>query len=204
MKDKIVNASLVFAVIGAFAFCSAAEAQVWNENNLAWDAPTTCTSGQPITACPITNYRVERSATTDGGYAALGTSISLNFRHIGAVEGRNCYRVVAVSPVGESVPSVVACKTNVAPSGPPNPPTNPRFVTLAVVNAGAPTFGVLGTTLATFRVGEFYGLVPAGRPCGDYLVTFRGQRLHRVIPERGETWGDFGSRPLAAPCGPSA
>jgi hypothetical protein len=190
----------------ALAFASPAFSQVWNENTIAWDAPTTCTSGQPITACPITNYRVYRSATTDGGYAALGTSTSLNFRHVGAVEGRNCYYVVAVSVQGESVPSVVACKTNTAPSGPPNPPTNTRFVTLAVMTrpSSAPLFAVLGQTPATFRVGEWYGVVPAGRLCGDYLITYRGQRLHRVIPQAGETWGDFGSRPLAAPCGPAA
>lgn len=189
----------------ALALCAPAFAQqAWNENIVAWDAPTTCASGQPITACPVTQYRVERSATTDGGYAALGTSTSLTFRHASAVEGRNCYRVVAVSSVGESVPSVVACKVNVAPSGPPNPPTNTRFVTVAAVNAGAPAFSVLGSTPATFRIGEFYGVIPAGRPCGDYLVTFRGQRLHRVIPQPGETWGDYGSRPLAAPCGPAA
>lgn len=175
--------------------------QTWNENVIAWDAPTTCTSGQPISACPITSYRVFRSASTDGGYAALGTSTTTTFRHAGAVAGQNCYYVIAVAAVGESVPSVVACKTNTQPSGPPNPPTDVRFVTVAAMTspASAPLFGIVGT-VPPYRVGEFYGVVPAGRPCGDYMYTFRGQRFHRVIPQAGETWAHDGSRPLAAPC----
>jgi hypothetical protein len=178
----------------------------WNVNDVTWVAPTQCVDGTPITNCPVVSYQVERSNTATGTYVLAGTSTSLSFRHTVAVAGPTCYTVRSVSAGGASDPSSPpTCVTNVAPPPPvPNPPTDVRVRTLAVVTAGAPAFSVLGTTAATFRVGEFYGVIPAGRPCGDYLVTYRGQRLHRVIPERGETWGDFGSRPLAAPCGPSA
>lgn len=178
--------------------------QPWNENVIAWDAPTSCTSGQPLTSCPVTGYQILRSPLVNGAFAPVGTSATTTFTHIVNATGQSCYKVVALSAQGNSEPSAAtACKVNTQPSGPPNPPTNTRFVTLAVVRAGAPAFSVLGQT-PPFRVGEFYGVIPAGRPCGDYLVTFRGQRLHRVIPQTGETWGDFGSRPLAAPCGAAA
>jgi hypothetical protein len=182
----------------------------WNVNDVSWDAPTHCTNGLPVSNCPVQSYQIERSDTATGAYVLAGTSTSLNFRHTVAVAGPTCYRVRAVGASGASDPSSPPfCMTNTAPPPPvPNPPTNVRARTLTVMTINgqgvAPVFAVLGNTPATFRVGEFYGVVPAGRECGDYLVTLRGQRLHRVIPQTGETWGDFGSRPLAAPCAAGA
>jgi hypothetical protein len=180
----------------------------WNVNDVDWTGPTQCSDGSAITNCPVQSYQIERSATPTGTYVLAGTSVTPGFRHTVTAGGQNCYRVRSVGANGASELSVTSgCKTNVAPPPPvPNPPTNVRIVTLGVMTRpnAAPLFSVLGNTPATFRVGEFYGVVPAGRLCGDFLVSFRGQRLHRVIPVQGETWGDFGSRPLAAPCGPAA
>lgn len=119
---------LALALFSSPAFAQ----QAWNTNVLTWEAPLTCTSGVPISNCPVTQYRVERSATTTGTYATVGTSTLLTYTHLSAAAGFNCYRVIAVAVTGESVPSNVACKTNTQPSGPPNPPTN-LTVTVAVV-----------------------------------------------------------------------
>jgi hypothetical protein len=194
----------------ALAFLPTLASAQWNVNEVTWVAPTQCINGQPITACPVESYQIERSDTATGTYVLAGTSTSLTFRHTVAVAGPTCYRVRSVGASGASDPSSPPfCLTNTAPPPPvPNPPTNVRARTLTVMTINgqgvAPVFAVLGDRPSNFRVGEFYGVVPAGRECGDFLVNLRGQRLHRVIPVRGETWGDFGSRPLAAPCGPSA
>jgi hypothetical protein len=191
----------------ALAFLPSLAFAQWNVNEVTWTAPTHCVDGQPVTACPVQSYQIERSNTSSGTYVLAGTSTSLSFRHTVTVAGPTCYKVRSVSAGGASDLSVTAgCVTNTAPPPPvPNPPTDVRVRTLTVMTINgqgvAPVFAVLGNTPATFRVGEFYGVVPAGRPCGDFLKEFRGQRLHRVIPQAGETWGDFGSRPLAAPCG---
>jgi hypothetical protein len=187
-----------------------AQAPAWNVNPIQWTAPTQCVDGTPITNCPVASYQIERSDTPTGTYVLAGTSTTTSFTHTVTVGGQSCYRVRAVATHGTSDLSLPPyCKTNTAPPPPvPNPPTDVRVRTLTVMTINgqgvAPVFAVLGDTPATFRVAEFYGVVPAGRPCGDFLKEFRGQRLHRVIPQAGETWGDFGSRPLAAPCGPSA
>jgi hypothetical protein len=120
-------------------FSGAANAQ-WNTNTISADAPTTCTSGQPIANCPVTGYRIERASSQTGTYAAVGTSPTPSFTHNGASAGLNCYRMVALSAQGESAPSVVtasACKTNVEPSGPPNPPTNLRVTATVAFNVRA-------------------------------------------------------------------
>ncbi len=179
---------------------ASAQTAPWNENTIAWDAPTTCTSGQPITACQIVEYRVYRSATTDGGYARVGSTPILpneprQFRHVNAAEGRNCYYVTAFSPVaGESVPSVVACKTNVAPSGPPNPPTNLRFITQAVIG-GMNTTPIYGVTASGTLSATVYGFVPTGRSCDGTAAgrvgTYRGLEFRKVDVRNPATelWG---------------
>lgn len=116
----ILAAALILSCISGMA-----QAQAWNTNVVSFSAPTTCSSGQSIANCPVTGYRVERSATLTGVYAAVGTTPSSPYTHLSAAAGQNCYRVIALSAQGESVPSTVttaACKTNIEPSGPPNPP----------------------------------------------------------------------------------
>ena len=113
--------------ITILALCAVGVARAqtaWDTNTVSWTAPTTCTSGQPVANCAVTGYRVERSATSTGTFAAVGTSTTTSFTHTSAVAGQNCYRVIALSAKGDSAPSNVACKANTQPSGPPNPPTN--------------------------------------------------------------------------------
>lgn len=111
-----------------------AQVQPWDTNVLSYGAPTTCTSGVPVSNCPVTNYRMERSATATGAFAAVGTSLTTTFTHTSAPAGQNCYRVVAVSSKGDSAPSNVFCKTNTPPSGPPSPPTNLTVIEPLVFN----------------------------------------------------------------------
>lgn len=106
--------------------------QAWNTNIVSWDAPTTCENGSSITNCAVTGYQVQRAASqTATTWTTLATVTALTYSHTNAVAGQNCYRVVATSAAGNSQPSNVACKTNVAPS-PPSPPTNLRFTDTVV------------------------------------------------------------------------
>lgn len=162
-----------------------AQAQTaWNTNTITYTAPTTCTSGQPIANCAVTGYRIERSATMTGTYASVGTSTTTSFTHLGAVAGLNCYRVVALSAAGESVPSTVtsaACKTNVEPSGPPNPPTGVTVQTPIVYNV------VPNLQRFTFERGARYpGKVKVGAACDESRTVGNGyfvvSRLSQVSP----------------------
>lgn len=100
-----------------------AQAQTWDTNTLNWVAPTECVDNTPVSNCPVTGYRVERSATATGTFTTLATlGVVLTYNHTGASAGQNCYRVIALSNSGNSDPSVVACKTNVRPPSPPKPP----------------------------------------------------------------------------------
>lgn len=97
--------------------------QAWDTNVIRFTLPTTCTTGEPISACPITGVRIERSATTNGTYTTVGTAAAnaTSYTHTGAAAGQNCYRAIVLSNGGNSDPSNVLCKTNTRPVGPPNP-----------------------------------------------------------------------------------
>jgi hypothetical protein len=157
-------------LILALCFAGTAQAQ-WNSNTVTWTAPTTCTSGQPIANCAVTGYRVERSNSQNGTYAAVGTSTTTTFVHSGAAAGVNCYRIIAVSAKGDSDPSAVtsnACKTNVEPSGPPSPPTNTRVVETTAYNVkpDLQKFAFLRGTRA--------GQVKLGAACDEGRITADG------------------------------
>ena len=168
------------------ASAGAVHAQVWDTNQITWTAPTTCTSGQPIANCPVTGYRVERASSQTGTFAALGTSTTTSYTHTGAVAGPNCYRVIAISAKGESVPSNVACKTNVEPSGPPNPPTN-----LTVVNNVAYTIRPDFQHFA-FVKSVRWGKVRLGAACdesrttGDGYYVVSSRRMVTPTPPEGQ------------------
>jgi hypothetical protein len=198
---KILSLILLIAPLSAFA------QQAWNENRMAWDAPVGCTSG-PATGCAVTGYRVERSATTAGTFASVGTSTVTTFTHLNAAAGQNCYRIVALSGVGDSAPSNVACKTNTQPSGPPNPPTNLQFVT-TLVNGNrdtpaVPAYRILDPR-GTPRRGELYALVPPGRTTEKGPVfTYRGNTYCPVFVKAKELTGTTNPNDLAAVCAPRA
>ncbi len=170
----------------------AAAQTAWNENVIQWDAPTACTSGQPVANCAVQNYQVERSSTTTGTFTFVGTTTALTYTHTVPTSGptTNCYRVIAVAATGQSAPSNVACKTNTPPAGPPNPPTNLRFtIAVAALGGMSPVYSVSanGETVNTF-----YGLLPAGRECmKDYPVkgTLRGLKFYRIAFNPRELWG---------------
>ena len=167
--------------LGLLCLAGIAQAQqAWNENRLTWSAPTTCTSGQPIANCPVTGYRIERASSQTGAFAALGTSQTTSYTHTGALAGQNCYRVVALSAAGNSVPSNVACKTNVEPSGPPNPPTNLTVVETTAYNVRP------NLQRFAFERGSRAGTIRLGAACDESRVTADGymviSRPSQVVP----------------------
>ncbi len=176
---------VALAIIGSLAFAciEKANAQAWNTNTVSFTAPTTCTSGQPIANCQPTGYRVERSSTIAGSYAAVGTTPASPFTHLSAAAGQNCYRVIALSAQGDSSPSVVtaaACKTNVEPSGPPNPPTNTVVVATTAYNVKP------DLQHFAFVRGARAGTVRLGAACDESRITNDGytviSRNSRITP----------------------
>lgn len=164
----------------------------WDSNALSWQGPVTCTNGQPITACPITGYRVERSATQTGTYTAVATVTTTSYTHTGAASGANCYRVVAIAATGTSAPSNVACRTNTPPV--PNPPTN-----LTVTEPVAFDVRPNESTFA-FDRGRAVGIAKLGAACDETRTTGDGYyALER--PSRVRLTREARSTALVARCG---
>lgn len=167
MEKLIRRTAIVVGALVLFGIANPALAQ-WNTNVLNWDAPTTCQSGQPIANCPVTSYRVERAPSATGTFAVVGTSTSLTYTHLSAAAGVNCYRVFALSATGESFPSSVACKTNVEPAGPPNPPTNLRVAATTAYNV-RPDYQHF-----TFVRSTYAGRVQLGAACDESRTVGNG------------------------------
>jgi hypothetical protein len=178
----------LLAIIPSLSFGQAA----WDSNRLSWDAPTTCTNGQPITACPITGYKVERSATQTGTFTTLATVTGTTYTHTGAASGTNCYRVSAVSATGTSAPSNVACRTNTPPV--PNPPTNLTVTDVVAfeVKANESTFA--------FDRGRAVGTAKLGAAC-DEDRTMGGGYYALERPSRVKLTREPRSHALVAKCG---
>lgn len=198
-RDRILNAALLLAFFGLFAMAKA-QAQTWNENRLTWDAPTTCTNGQPVSACPVTGYRIERAAVSTGPYTAIGTSQTTSYTHTGAAAGVNCYRVYALSATGDSDASQHACKTNVEPTQ-PNPPTNIRFVTQVVEGMDhSPVYRLTAAGKKDGRYSDACGYIPVGARCeGNVAFSFRDKSFRPVNITDVKQWADCGTS-VAAPC----
>ena len=128
-------------LLAAFVFPCLAFAQTpkpWNQNDLDWAGPTTCSDGSALTNCQISQWRIERAnsptATTWTAIATIPASAGRKYSDTSAAAGLNCYRVKAIMgpPPPElifSVPSDVlqgpainSCVTNTQPApGKPGP-----------------------------------------------------------------------------------
>jgi hypothetical protein len=197
-------AALAAAALVALASPAFAQTQPWNTNITDWSAPTRCVDGQPITACPVTNYQVERAPAASGPWTFLATTTALTYAHANAAAGVNCYRGIAVTATGASAPTAAACKTNTAPTPPlPNPPGDFRLRTVAIAALGgmSPVYSVTGKN----ELGTFYGLIPAGRECMQaYAVkgALGGEKYYRVAFDPRELWrAPPAGVNLAAACG---
>jgi len=196
VKDhRFIGALALVLFVSCVVGIARAQTQPWDTNVLAWLGPTTCSTGEPITSCPVLGYRVERSATTTGTFTTVATNVTaLTYIHNGAVAGQNCYRVIALSAAGDSLPSNVACKTNVRPAGPPNPPTN-----LTVTAPTAYDVRPNETTFA-FDRGRAVGTAKLGAACDETRSTGNGfyalERPSRVTLTRNPR-----STALVAQCG---
>ena len=164
--------TIIAAILAlAFAGIANAQAQPWDENRISWTAPTTCTTGEPVSQCAVTSYRVERSATATGTFTTVGTATASPFIHSGATAGLNCYRVIAVSARGDSAPSTVtssSCKTNTRPIGPPNPPTNTTVIEPVAYNVKP------DLQRFAFVRGARAGSIRLGAACDETRVTADG------------------------------
>ncbi len=173
-------------------FASTAHAQ-WNSNTVVFDAPTTCSNGDPLTACPVLRYQIERGATLTGAFASVGTTTTTTFTHTNAAAGQNCYRAASVGTNGTSAFSNIGCRTNTAPPAPiPGPPTNLRVVETTVFN--------LWQESREVTLGQVVGTVPLDTICGkqplvgSYRTVARSNvRFTTGTPPRGAV--------LVAKCG---
>lgn len=201
-----VGAFVIIMLLALLIGVAQAQSVAWNENRMAWDAHTSCTDGQPASACPATDYRVERASSQSGTFSQIATTTATTFTHI-AQAGNNCYRVRSNSANGFSGYTNVACRNNVEPPPPPppvpNPPTNLRFVTVsAIANPNAdwtPAFRISGNT-----AGTMLALVPIGRATQSApLFTYRGKPHCRVEVGTKELTGTTDARNMVAACGPA-
>lgn len=190
-----------------------AEAQTWDTNKLDWVAPTQCTTGEPVSACPVTGYRVERSATATGTYTTLATLGNvLTYTHTGAAAGQNCYRVIALSASGNSDPSNVSCKTNTKPAGPPNPPVL-TIAALAGLDIPLDSLDGFKRTVAYTITSNGPGVLAAFCKLGtpsieDNVFTYRTQAYCKPLANHPRTGapncsfvkGVSADTPVAAPC----
>lgn len=176
---------LLLAAIGGTAH---GQALPWNHDRVSWLAPTTCDNGDPISACPVTGYRVETATTaTATTWTARGTTAAnvLTLTVTGLTPGPHCYRVIALASVN-SAPSTVACATTTPPA--PNPPVLQTIDTVA--------FNVVK------RLDRFayvpVGSVPLGTAC-DATQTIDG---FHVVPRATVAWlGALRPKVVVAKCG---
>lgn len=161
-------------------------AQNWDMNLVSWDAPQKCADGTPIAQCVVTSYKIERSATSTGTFAEVGTvnANAVSFIHSGAAEGQNCYRIIAMVKAKPSDPSNVSCRTNTRPDKPSEPPRN-----LTVTGVTAYNIRVDYSKFA-FVKGSKWGTATKGAACdesrcieGGYCVVSSRRSLNPRPPE---------------------
>lgn len=154
------------SLLAALALCAcsitaSAQTLLWHQTELSWTASTTCTDGSPASNCPITGWIVETAvAPTGAAWTQLSTETASTLQRVysNLVAGPHCYRVIARSAAGNSVPGAVVCKTNTPPL--PNPPT------LVVIEPQAMSVRADWDRLA-FVPYNAVGTVPVGTRCDD-------------------------------------
>jgi hypothetical protein len=110
-------------------------ANTWNERDLAWTAPTTCSDGTAITNCPVTGYKLEAAgtctATSWNAVATVGKVLTYHVTNL--APGNYCFRVKATSAGGDSAPSpTTASSQTTVVQPPPSVPDAPGSVVVAI------------------------------------------------------------------------
>lgn len=167
-----------FALLCLAGVSYAQTAPEWNEDRVRWAAPTTCNTGVPIAACPVTGYRVQTAATqTSATWSNLADvpATQLTYMVTNVAPGNHCYRVLSISAAGVSSASSVSCTVTVQPL--PGPPTNvtvddpiaydvrPNESTFAFERGRAVGTAKLGAACDEARriAGDYYALERPGR-----------------------------------------
>lgn len=175
--EKLVQRTAIAVFLLCVGMVATAQTTPWNTNILTVAPPTTCSTGEPVTSCPITGYIYERSATATGTFVQIGTSTGVTFNHVNAAAGSNCYRARTVATTGTSDPSNVVCKTNTPPVGPPNPPTLTVAATMLGFNVSPSwTLGANDT-----RTDTFVGVAKVATPVIRELPNkYRGHKMCEI------------------------
>lgn len=142
----------------------------WNERQLNWSTPTTCTDGSPITDCPVTGYRVEAASNCATPTWTLAGTTGANvtaYKAASLAAGTWCFRVRAQSAGGDGPPTNVVTVSVVAPT-----PGQPG--TLTVTAPTAYEYKPATNTMA--RV----AYVPVGTPCGPETKVLAGLTYCRL------------------------
>jgi hypothetical protein len=139
MKDRISLPwlwVLGFALSALTCFINPAyAANAWNERDLSWKAPTTCSDGTTdLTLCVVTGYKVEAAGScTATTWNALGaTAANVTTLHATLNAGTYCFRVKATSSAGDSPPSTTSTGSQTVVVQPSVPPGAPGPVSVAV------------------------------------------------------------------------
>jgi len=158
------------------AWCATAQtpACAWNEDCIAWNAPTTRTDGSAIAATDIASYVVESAPAGATTWAQLGTVTApvQAYKRTGLKAGDAFdYRVSVVLKSGaRSAPSEVKSATTAEP--PPNSPVLKSIDTLAYEIKPNSTGNLVATRI---------GYIPMGTACGDRQQTI-GTVAYTLVP----------------------
>lgn len=108
LRALYILIAAVGILIGASQPAEAANA--WNERDIYWGPPTTCSDGDPdLTHCPVTGYKVEVAGScTATVWNPLATVGLVTTHHVANLQpGSYCFRVKATSADGDSGPSPI-------------------------------------------------------------------------------------------------
>lgn len=213
---RIVGIFAALLLLTCIAGIAQAQTQPWDTNVISWVAPTQCSTGEPVSACPVTGYRLEQSPTATGAYTTVATvaATASTYSHTGVTAGQHCYRAFSNSANGDSSASNVVCKTNVKPVGPPNPPV----LTIAAVAFSGPAIpldsldGFNRTPVFSITAsgpGVLMGFCKVATPSvADAVTTYRGQTYCKPLLNHPRTgvaniaWlkGVTATQEVIAPC----
>ena len=128
---------VIAAALGVLSvFVGHAEAaNAWNERDLSWNAPITCSDGTTdMSKCQVTGYKLEAAGScTASTWNALGTTAAnITSYHATLNPGTYCFRVKAASANGDSAPSTTNAGSQTTVIQPAVPPGAPGPVSVAV------------------------------------------------------------------------
>lgn len=177
---KTPRALWLFAIVLAVASLVpqlAQAANAWNERDLTWTAPLTCSDGSPLAQCPVTGYKLEAAGSCAASvWNALATvGVVTTYHAANLAPGTYCFRVRATSANGDSLPGPTTSGSQTTVIAPlPGPPGG-----VTVVAATAYEIRPGTGALTASRI----GVIPLGTPCQSDTRTVSGVTYNRIDPK---------------------